>query len=629
MSRAIRLAALAALAAFAATVALLANGSDPATGVSGPANNILAHQVAIESGAASPGKLPGVSGATMSAVNAALAGPSAANGDDAFGDGISTAGRQGCPNIFKGKGNTPDNIRVNQDCTFRRQAEEAIEANPNDVDSLLAMQNDSLVGFNHCGYDWSGDNGRTWGSEAPPFYQALFVTGDTADACSDPTVGWDTQGNSYIGGVFFEVADVESAVWVMKSNAGLNGAAFHTPFPLSFQEYRTTPPGEPASDADPDIFHDKELMEVDNNAGSPKADNVYMTWTRFENATGFGVDSRSPIVFSQSTDGGATWSAPVIISGASPDCSDFSGSPDPNACDQDQGSHPIAGPDGTIYVSFGNGNTPDPGENQVMMVKCPPTEDCVDEADWTPPVRVGDLIGTHPIATAANPEGCPVGRQCLPPNGYRVPEFTSISIANHGGDDLTITWADHRNGDDPPNNCGPLIPYSSATPPCNHDVFYASSTDGGATWSATRNLSAPFGKTAQWQPWHDGLGNRMYTVFYDRHYGSCEFDGCNDITLAITENPLSATPTTEYVRITTSSMPNLVVANNPIQAGFLGDYDWLDALPNEKGDRDNVHMVWADTRPSVGGFTAPEEDIYYSGVECKFNGKNKCKPLKK
>ena len=97
----------------------------------------------------------------------------------------------------------------------------------------------------------------------------------------------------------------------------------------------------------------------------------------------------------------------------------------------------------------------------------------------------------------------------------------------------------------------------------------------------------------------------MYTFFYDRHYGSCEFDGCNDITLAVTENPFSGTPTTEYLRITTASMPNLVVANNPIQAGFLGDYPWLDALPNEKGDRDNVHMVWADTRPSVGGIGYP------------------------
>ena len=79
--------------------------------------------------------------------------------------------------------------------------------------------------------------------------------------------------------------------------------------------------------------------------------------TRLEtNATPVG--GRSPIVFSQSKDGGATWSRAVIISGASGTfCTFDSGTPDnPNTCEQDQGSHPVVGPDGTIYVIFGNGN---------------------------------------------------------------------------------------------------------------------------------------------------------------------------------------------------------------------------------------------------------------------------------
>jgi hypothetical protein len=39
--------------------------------------------------------------------------------------------------------------RVNQDCTFRRQAEETIAANPVDGNNLIAGQNDSRIGFNH------------------------------------------------------------------------------------------------------------------------------------------------------------------------------------------------------------------------------------------------------------------------------------------------------------------------------------------------------------------------------------------------------------------------------------------------------------------------------------------------
>jgi hypothetical protein len=45
---------------------------------------------------------------------------------------------------------------------LRRQAEEVIVVNPVDPDNLLAGQNDSRIGFNHCGYDFSNDGGKTW-----------------------------------------------------------------------------------------------------------------------------------------------------------------------------------------------------------------------------------------------------------------------------------------------------------------------------------------------------------------------------------------------------------------------------------------------------------------------------------
>src|SRR5207237_10335891 len=63
------------------------------------------------------------------------------------------------------------NVRVNQDCSFRRQAEEDITYNPADRNNLLGGQNDSRVGFNQCGVDWSTDNGSRWGDMLPPFRQ--------------------------------------------------------------------------------------------------------------------------------------------------------------------------------------------------------------------------------------------------------------------------------------------------------------------------------------------------------------------------------------------------------------------------------------------------------------------------
>jgi hypothetical protein len=503
---------------------------------------------------------------------------------------------QGCQNEFSRDGKR--NIRVNQDCSLRRQAEEVIAINPTNSRNLIAGMNDSRVGFNHCGYAWSFDGGKTWGDQVPPFYQFLMADGTTADACSDPTATFDADGNAYVGGVLFDVLFAPSAFVVAKSNAGIGGAFYHSPAPGAFQTYSTDPLGVVASDNDPNIFHDKEFIVADANKNSPKVNNVYGTWTRFA-VTTEGVGVNSPIYFSQSTDGGATWSAGIEISGSNAAfCTDFSGSADPNACDQDQGSHPIVGKDGTVYVAFGNGNTPNLGFNQVLFVSCPGTADCTDPASWTAPTKVGDLIGLHPFGPSA--EGCPAGRQCLPPNGYRVPEFTSMSISVDSRNRLYTVWSDARNLG---ANCNPLGDAATATPPCDNDVFYAYSTDGGATWSETRQIT-PAG-SAQWQPWSAVVssGRRLWVAYYDRKYGQCEFTGCNDITLVEIENPTSSSPDMSFKRLTTSSMPNLTPANNPVQAGFLGDYMWVTV--NKHG---TPYVVWADTRGRHG---TVEEDIYF------------------
>jgi hypothetical protein len=487
---------------------------------------------------------------------------------------------------------------VNQDCSLRRQAEEVIAINPTNPMNLIAGQNDSRIGFNHCGYDWSFDGGRTWGDQVPPFWQFVMADGHTADACSDPTVTFDADGNAYIGGVLFDVGSAASAFVVAKSNAGIGGAFYHTPAALSFQEYRNVPLGVVASDNDPNIFHDKEFIVADAGKNSPKKNNVYATWTRFAN-TGVGVGANSPIYFSQSTDGGATWSPGVEISGANAAlCTVGSGSANPNACDQDQGSHPIVGPDGTIYVTFGNGNTPAAGVNQVLFISCPAAADCTNPASWTAPTKVGDLIGIHPFGPSA--AGCPAGRQCLPPNGYRVPEFTSISVSVDKNNKLYVSWSDARNLG---ANCNPLGSAATATPPCDNDVFYAYSTNGGATWSPTTKIT-PAG-SAQWQPWSSVTsdGKSLWIAYYDRSYSNCEFDGCNDITLVRIKDAATASPKFTYKRITTASMPNLTPTNNPLEAGFLGDYMWV--AVDGKGQ---PYVVWADTRGLAG---AVEEDIYF------------------
>jgi hypothetical protein len=592
-----------------------------ATSAPAIANHVLARQLQIELGTVqkhpyeqllSSGRMYALLDATgQLAQRAKTAGNSGNSGNNSA---ISQLGTQGCANTFSG--GTVVNIRVNQDCSLRRQAEEAIVVNPTNPANLVAGQNDSRIGFNKCGYDWSFDGGKTWGDQLPPFYQFVQGDGHTADACSDPTAAFDAHGNVYVGGILFDITSAANSIIVMKSNAPIGGAFYHNPGNGPFQEYRNDIPGVVVSDTDPNIANDKELMTADSYPNSPKANNVYMTWTRFNAATGAGVGGNSPIWFSQSTDGGTHWSAPIEISGASPNCTAFSGETNAQACDQDQGSHPIVGPDGTVYVAFGNGNTPIAGVNQHMLVQCRPTADCSNPASWTPPSKVSDDFGKQPLGPDPS-TACSGGRQCLPPNGYRLDDFVegSISVDNHGN--LYFAFADFRNGQ---ANCHPNGAALGATPPCNNDVFYTFSTDHGQTWSAPVNVTpaSRFGPSAQWQPWSavSPDGQDLWIGYYDRHYGNCEFTGCNDITLADVRNPAGGSKDSaarnsdgngsniRYTRITTSSMPNLVPSNNPIEAGFLGDYMWVTV--DHQG---NPYVVWADTRGPRG---TVEEDVYFA-----------------
>ena len=517
---------------------------------------------------------------------------------------LSTTDTLGCPHTFTG-GTGGNNTRVNQDCGLRRQAEEVIAVNPTNRRNLIAGQNDSRVGFNQCGFDWSFDGGVHWGDMIPPFHQVLLGNGHVGDFCSDPTVAFDSQGNAFAGGIEISIDFLDSAILVGRSDAGIGGAFYHNPDQSDpFHQYKNDVMGVVVETFDETgcVFNDKELMAADATAASPKADNVYMVWTRFDFCTDEGVGAHSPIYFSQSTDGGLNWSEGIEISGSNKKfCTVFSGESDPNACDQDQGGHPVVGPDGAVYVAFNNGNTPVFPVNQYMVVKCPAGSDCSQQSSWTGPVKISDDIAAEPFNSVFDPvTGCPAGRQCIPPNGYRVGDFAWGSISVDSSGRLYFAWADGRNIGPP---CDTLD-YATAQPPCNVDVFYSFSTDGGATWSGAYLVTANGGETAQWQPWSavTPSGNILWIAYYDRKYGDCEFDGCNDITLAKVTQPRGS-KTITYSRLTTRSMPNLVVANNPVQAGFIGDYMWVTV------DRRGIpYVVWADTR-SRGG--AVEEDVYF------------------
>jgi len=526
---------------------------------------------------------------------------------------LPTISTYGCPNVFKREG-FPKNVRANQDCGFRQQAEEWVAVNPTDPRNIVASSNDSKYSGNRTGVEFSLDGGKHWGDSELPVGRlaADFIPGGewSFDAITDPAHAWDADGNLYYSAVAFDVfQDFNSALVVWKANSCLQGSALHTPGDGSCEPEFVEPISAtgiaPSNNfADPDHFaDDKNLMAADAFPGSPFKNNVYVTWTifRFDDS---GLYVESPIFFTRSEDGGQTWTDPLEISGGSADCvggDTFDASEDPDTCNFDQGSYPVVGADGSVNVVFNNCNTPEAaplggvGICQQMFVKSTDAGDT-----WTDPVVVSDDIGLQPFSVPDNEiPDCPLFRQCLPPNGYRMNDFPSLGIDEDTGR-LAVFWADFRNGGpcttDPDLDL-PVLPCDNM----NNDVFVSISKDRGVTWSGAKQVTRNM--KAQWQPWGDvGEDGNLYVGYYDRRFDQCEDTGCNDISLASSHGGKNWSSR----RISTGSMPNVPCDANPFQCGFAGDYMSIQ-FANGK-----VYMVWADSRGRDLG--TPDFDMYFAKV---------------
>ena len=150
-----------------------------------------------------------------------------------------------------------------------------------------------------------------------------------------------------------------------------------------------------------------------------------MTWTRFIFNPHNGNYVQSPIMFVSSSDGGATFTSPKQIGG--------------NVL-YSQGSRPVVGLDGTVYV-FWDGATRLATLDSTWMVKSSDGG-----AAWSKSIAVASLHDSSVLKNTA----------------FRVNSFPAAAAAPNG--DLYATWTDQT-------SAGSVAVYSK-------------STDGGDTWSA-------------------------------------------------------------------------------------------------------------------------------------------------
>ncbi len=176
------------------------------------------------------------------------------------------------------------------------QNEPSIAVSPANSSILAAGANDyrlAAIGFDAwAGIYISKNGGRTWSNGLLPGYP----TGPTSalsgfDAASDPALAFDLQGNLYYSGIAFNRVGTgakDGTVFVAKSTD--SGSTFTVRI---------------AALGSGNTFNDKSYIAVDTT-NSSFSGRVYVSWTQFK--------TTAKILFSFSSDGGNTFSTPRVVS---------------------------------------------------------------------------------------------------------------------------------------------------------------------------------------------------------------------------------------------------------------------------------------------------------------------------
>jgi hypothetical protein len=409
----------------------------------------------------------------------------------------------------------------------------------------------------------STDRGTTWfntmvpgfPSDTSPAGQASPLSG--LDGAGDPVVRFDAEGNLYVAGIAFnrafDAADrpVDNVVFVATyqytpgTPAGTStpNAAANPP---DFTYAGTTivargavgfaVPHQPFGFAG--IFEDKEWMEVDGNAGSPCAGNVYVTHTSFR-----GLGGTFPIIFSRSTNGGSTFSPGGVLSRGGKE-----------GTFGNQGSDIGIAPDGTIYVVYRTFATSARTTSTVNIVR---SSNC--GVSWTKPVVVGAIAAPQAPGVA-----------------FRTPTFAFVAVDDT---DPGLVYVAYQS-------------FSAAT---GFDIRVQRSTDGGATWGSPVTVNDDGGTRHQLFPTIDVSHGALHVAWYDLRNSVTPANEALDVFYACSNCAGSAYPAFSHnTQLTDVSHDGNCLMFGGGTAAFHGDYIELDARWD--GANHIVHVAWADNR---------------------------------
>ena len=434
-----------------------------------------------------------------------------------------------------------DNINVgagvNQGCNTP-QNETTLAVNPANPLNIVAGANDyrdccvpSGSTLRNDGSGWvytSMDGGVTWQNLKLP---GLGFSGNPSGvfkkitSVGDPAISFGKNNTVYYANIGFNRVDNSDAIFVSVSHDG--GLSWDKPVLV-------------ANSGGSTFFNDKVWVGADPTNGE-----AYVSWTRFKDNPQTGY-VESPIVASHTSNYGSTWSGWTNVSGQ---------------YRFDQGSVPIVGNDGAVYISF-EGAVQADGFNDYNIV----AKSTNHGVSWTQKVVSRNTDENFPIFA---------GRGVLSGLHFRTNTFPALTVDRVTGR-LHMAWADNSLGT------------SALT---STQVFTQSSADG-VSWTAPVRVTT--GSADRIYPWVAARGGKVVVSYYTR-----EFAGPLEIDFAASVSTNGGASFGAPIRLTEqSSDPGIQFT----AGAFIGDYTGISV-----GSDNVAHAIWTDFRGKPGT-TAPNQD---------------------
>jgi hypothetical protein len=317
---------------------------------------------------------------------------------------------------------------------------------PNEVSIAINPKNPNFIsaGSNLNLFYSSSDGGNTWTQKLMSSVWKVW---------GDPCLIYDTNGNLFFAHLS-DQRNTGTGYWIDRivvQRSTSNGSTWDYDVGVGF-----SPPSKQ---------QDKEWLCADYS-NSIYRNNLYLAWTEFDKYGSTNASDHSRILFSRSTNSGASWSNPIKISDNEGDCID-----DDNTM---EGAVPCTGPNGEVYLSWS-------GPFGIQFDKSTDGGVSFSNDIYVANLNAGWAFDIPGINRA---------------NGFPV---TACDISNspYRGN-IYINWSDQINGDT--------------------DIFLSKSTDGGTTWSFPLKVNNDLLPRHQFFNWMtvDPVTGKIYIIFYDR-----------------------------------------------------------------------------------------------------------------